>query len=238
MNDADRMTLETALGHTFHHAEWLERALTHPSRRAETDRDAAGGDNERLEFLGDAVLGLVVGEYLLEAFPHWRQGQLSKGKARLVSAPTLHQAAQRLGLGRYLELGRGEEKTGVREKRAVLADAYEAVVAAIYLDAGLAVAAGFVRRSLVEPVLGEHGEALGESDHKSALQELLQARGAPPAEYRVVKETGPDHRKRFLVEVWVQGRAMASSEGSSKKQAEQAAAQLALEQLIAEASTR
>ena len=238
MNHADRTTLEATLGHTFHHTQWLERALTHPSRRAETDRAAAGGDNERLEFLGDAVLGLVVGEYLLGAFPHWQEGQLSKSKARLVSAPMLHEAAQRLGLGRYLELGSGEEKTGGREKRAVLADAYEAVVAAVYLDGGLAAAAGFVQRSLVEPALGEHGEALGESDHKSALQELLQARGAPPAEYRVVQETGPDHRKRFLVEVWVQGRPMASSEGSSKKQAEQAAAQLALGQLLAEASTR
>lgn len=231
MTEEERLALEAALGHRFtaEGGRWLERALTHRSGRPEPAGEAA--DNERLEFLGDAVLGLVVTQYLLETFPAWDEGALSKSRARLVSAPSLEQAARLLELGRYLRLGRGEEKTRVRERPAVLADTYEAVVAAVYLDAGLEAAARFVRCTLLEAAVREHGGNLDRLDHKSALQEWLHARGARAAEYRVVEQTGPDHAKRFRVEVRVEGEPLGRGEGSSKKEAEQAAARLALEQL-------
>ncbi len=231
MVERDLPELEEALGHHFQHQTWLERALTHSSRRQEAAAMPGAEDNEKLEFLGDAVLGALVSEYLVTSFPDWSEGQLSKSRSRLVSATSLYPAARRLQLGRYLRLGRGEEKTGGREKPAVLADAYEAVVAALYLDAGLDAARKFVRSSLLEPALGAGAQQLGQPDHKSGLQELLQARGWPPAEYRVVNEKGPDHRKTFVVEVHVASRAVATGTGANKKEAEQAAAQLALEQL-------
>ncbi len=231
MVEAEHAELEAALGHRFRQARWLERALVHSSRLPELHGVGASEDNENLEFLGDAVLGLLVSEYLVAAFPDWSEGQLSKSRARLVSANTLYAAARHLCLGRYLKLGRGEEKTGGREKPAVLADAYEAVVAAIYLDAGIEAARRFVQRSLIDDFVREHAHLLGQADHKSGLQELLQGRGLPPAEYRVTRETGPDHRKTFIVEVWVGGRAVASGAGANKKEAEQAAARLALESL-------
>lgn len=194
--------------------------------------DKAHEDNEKLEFLGDAVLGLLVSEYLVAAFPAWSEGLLSKSRARLVNAASLYAAARRLQLGRYLRLGRGEEKTGGREKPAVLADAYEAVLAAIYLDAGLEAARGFLWRSLLEEAVGEEAHRLGQPDHKSGLQELLQGRGLGTADYRVVSEIGPDHRKTFVVAVSVAGQVLASGAGANKKEAEQAAARQALERLL------
>ncbi len=239
MVKTEQAELEAVLGHHFRQLEWLERALTHSSRLPELDvgkaaenlNGEAREDNEKLEFLGDAVLGLLVSEYLVTSFPDWSEGQLSKSRAKLVNTASLYEAAGRLHLGQYLRLGRGEEKTGGREKPAVLADAYEAIIAAIFLDAGLEAARGFVRRSLLEEVIGEGARRLGRPDHKSGLQEFLQSRGLPPAEYRVASEAGPDHRKTFVVEVWVAGRAVASGAGSNKKEAEQAAARLAREQL-------
>ncbi len=228
---AEHAELEAALGHRFRQPHWLGRALVHSSRVPELRGEQAVEDNENLEFLGDAVLGLLVSEYLVSSFPDWSEGQLSKSRARLVNANSLHAAARRLDLGRYLKLGRGEEKTGGREKPAVLADAYEAVVAAIYLDAGIEAARGFVQRSLIDQFLREQAHQLGQTDRKSGLQELLQARGLPPAEYRVASESGPDHRKTFVVEVWVAGQAVASGAGANKKEAEQAAARLALAHL-------
>jgi len=224
--------LEGTLGHCFRQREWLERALTHSSRRRETPATLAAEDNEKLEFLGDAVLGALVSEYLVTSFPNWSEGQLSKSRAKLVNAHSLQAAARRLNLGHYLRLGRGEEKTGGREKSTVLADAYEAVVAAIYLDAGLDAAREFVRSSLLDETIGREAHHLGQPDHKSGLQELLQGRGQPPAEYQVVSESGPDHRKTFLVEVRVGGRLLGSAAGANKKEAEQAAARLALDQLF------
>lgn len=239
MVETEQAELEGVLGHRFRRREWLELALTHSSRRPELRagkaREDRGGeahqDNEKLEFLGDAILGALVSEYLVMAFPDWSEGQLSKSRAKLVRAAALHAAACRLGLGQYLRLGRGEEKTGGREKPAVLADAYEAIVAAIYLDAGLDAARSFVRRTLLEQAVAAEAHRLGHADHKSGLQEFLQGRGLPPAEYRVVSESGPDHRKTFVVEVRVAGQAVASGTGKSKKEAEQAAARLALERL-------
>jgi ribonuclease-3 len=143
----------------------------------------------------------------------------------------LEAAARRLRLGEHLRLGRGEEKTGGREKPTILADAFEAVVAAVYLDAGLGSTREILRRLLFEQALEERGERISESDRKSALQEFLQGRGQPPAEYRLAGESGPDHQKVFLIEVWVNGECMATGEGSTKKEAEQRAARTALEQL-------
>jgi ribonuclease-3 len=189
----------------------------------------ASVDNERLEFLGDRVLGLVASEHLFQRFPDWDAGKLSKGLARLVSASSIHAAARRLDLGSYLRLGPGEEKTGGREKKRLLADAYEAIVGAIYLDAGLSAAEAFLRRTLIDPALLGESDGLERSDYKSALQEWLQQRTLGTVEYRIHKESGPDHQKLFEVEVWHAGRKLSSSEGSSKKEAEQSAAKQALQ---------
>jgi ribonuclease-3 len=225
MTAKERAEIEGILGHHFGHPEMLGRALTHRSHR----QNSAGIDNERLEFLGDRVLGVVASEKLFVSFPHWDAGSLSKGLARLVSASSIHGAARKLKLGDYLRLGPGEEKTGGREKKRLLADAYEAIVGAIYLDAGLAAAAAFLRRTLLDPALEDGVEGLERPDHKSALQEWLQHRGLGTATYRVLHESGPEHQKMFEVEVWHDGRKLSASEGRSKKEAEQAAARLALE---------
>lgn len=237
MTRGDAAELEDRLGHQFRRPELLEFALTHssavPELRAELGEGSANPgavhDNERLEFLGDAVLELLTREYLLETFPEWREGQLSKSRAQIVNARSLEDAARRVKLGEHLRLGRGEEKTGGRDKPALLADAFEAVVAAIYLDAGLGAVRGMLKRLLFEQALEERGARIGDSDRKSALQEFLQGHGKPPAEYRLSGETGPDHQKVFEVEVWVSGERMASGEGSTKKEAEQRAAQSAME---------
>ena len=240
MTRSDDAHLEERLEYRFCDAAFLVHALTHSSAVPET-RGGAGEEvateagkvrnNERLEFLGDAVLELVVSEYLLKSFPTWSEGQLSKSRAKIVNAHSLEAAARRLRLGEHLRLGRGEEKTGGREKPGLLADAFEAVIGAIYLDGGLEVAREVLRRSLFERAVGESGESISESDRKSALQEYLQGRGQPPGEYRLVGESGPDHQKVFQVQVWVQGECLASGEGSTKKEAEQRAASSALEWL-------
>jgi ribonuclease III len=232
MMSAPLAQLEQLLGHHFSNPELAERALTHSS--AVPDRGVAGaGDNEQLEYLGDAVLGLVVSEYLVRAFPHWSEGQLSRSRARLVNTASLCEAAKRLGLGEHLRLGRGEEKTGGRLKPALLANAFEAVLAAIYQDAGLDGAREFVARSLLDAALEAGGTQLELSDHKSALQEWLQQRGMAPASYGVVREAGPDHQKTFWIEVSVAGLANATGMGPTKKEAEQSAAEQALERLRA-----
>lgn len=228
MTHEERHELEAALGHRFRSGEDLERALTH---RSLTHDGGGAADNERLEFLGDRVLGLVASEHLCQLFPGWKAGDLSKGLARLVSATAIYSAAVRLKLGKHLRLGAGEEKTGGREKKRLLADAYEAILGAIYADAGLDAAAGFVRRTLLDHALSDRagGPALASTDHKSALQEWLQRQGLPLAEYRVGSESGPDHQKIFDVEVWHGGKKLSASAARSKKEAEQAAAQRALE---------
>jgi len=229
--------LEERLGHKFSNRELLDRALTHssaiPELRGSADATESfrRSDNEQLEFLGDAVLELLASEYLLAAFPGWSEGQLSKSRARIVNAGALESAARRLRLGEHLRLGRGEEKTGGREKQTLLADAFEAVVAAVYLDAGLGAARQLLQRVLFEQALEERGERIAESDRKSALQEFLQGRGQPPAEYRLAGESGPDHQKTFQIEVWINGECLARGAGSTKKEAEQRAARSALEQL-------
>ena len=224
MDSDERGGLETVIGHHFAAPELLQRAVTHRSYRQLSN----GVDNERLEFLGDRVLGLIVSEHLCQSFPDWDAGQLSKGLARLVSATSLHAAAQRLSLGAHLRLGPGEEKTGGRDKRRLLADVFEAILGAIYLDAGLPAAASFLQRALFGPDFSAHAQGIERTDHKSALQEWLQQRGRPPVEYRVKRESGPDHQKIFEVEVWYSSEKLSASEGRSKKEAEQEAARLAL----------
>ena len=231
MNDSERQALEAALGHQFADIAWLERALTHRSHAF----NSGAPHNERLEFLGDSVLGLVVSRALVLKFPDWDEGRLSKARARLVSVDSAEQAAARLNLGYHLRLGPGEEKTGGRNKQNLLADAYEAVVGAIFRDAGFEAAASFVERSLLHDPAAIT-ELLAEPDHKSALQEWLQSRGLHPAEYCVIAETGPEHAKMFRISVRVEGRALAEAEGRSKKSAQQAAAFLVLKQLREEAS--
>src|ERR1700721_4821787 len=225
MTAQEREELEAILGHHFKDTLELERALIHRSHR----QNSNDTDNERLEFLGDRVLGLVASEELCRTFPEWDCGKLSKGLGRAVSASPIYAAAKQFRLGDHLRLGPGEEKTGGRDKKRLLADAYEAILAAIYLDAGLAAAASFLQRTVLDPVLSGHGEGLERADHKSALQEWLQQRAPPPGEYPIRSESGPEHQKVFEVEVWHGGERLSVSTGRSKKEAEQQAASAALE---------
>jgi len=242
----------TALGYEFNDPTLLHRALTHRSLAYETDPQSLANpdaDNEQLEFLGDAVLGLVVAEALYRRFPQSHEGELTQLRASLVSRKHLSTMALRLDLGSMLRLGRGEERSGGRAKAALLSNAMEAVIAAIYLDGGLEAAQAFIERSIIGPALPELDQAwaghLGDAannggsgafsgavgDHKSALQEHLQATGAGQPEYVLVSETGPDHSKRFRVEVRTTSggvsTVLAESEGSTKKAAQQEAARIA-----------
>src|SRR5262249_38826084 len=215
--------LQRAAGYRFTDVGLLEHAMTHTSRANE---DVSGGvlDNESLEFLGDAVLGFVIADMLFREFPSFDEGQKSKSKAMLVSTATLARQAERLGLGDHLLLGRGEEKTGGRRKQALLADGYEALIAAIYLDGGIDQARGFITREFGRLVAEVHRDGVGGQDYKSTLQELLQARDLPLPDYRLIGTIGPDHQKRFQVEVVVSGESLAQATGPSKKEAEQEAA--------------
>jgi len=220
--------LEQRLGYRFNDLGLLDRALTHTSR-ANEDVSGRVRHNEPLEFLGDAVLGMVVADLLHRRDPEGAEGRKSKVRARLVSAASLARRAQDLGLPALLLLGRGEEKTGGRGKTALWADAYEALIAALHLDGGFEAAHRFVRdefsRDLEDSAAGP--------DAKSELQELLQAQGQALPDYDVVAEEGPSHRRRFRVACKVDGRVIAEGEGHSKKEAQQQAALRALVQLRA-----
>lgn len=229
---ADLETLERALGHSFKDRKVLERALTHKSRVYEENLQSVLDDNEQLEFLGDSILGFIVSELLVAAHPDYPEGRLSKLKAHLVSASHLYEVAQVLPLGDYLLLGRGEERSGGRLKRALLADALEAIIAAIYLDGGIDAARSFISTHVVanfEPPDHATGTLL---DYKSALQEMTQAMKLPQPRYSIIRERGPEHAKTFLVEVRVGREWIGQAEGLSKKSAGQKAAQQILEQLI------
>ena len=222
--------LQQTIAYRFRDRGLLEHAMTHTSRANE---DVSGGvrDNESLEFLGDAVLGFLIADLLFNEFPEHDEGQKSKIKAAMVSTATLGRLAERLSLGDHLLLGRGEEKTGGRQKQALLADSYEALIAAIYLDGGVEQVRAFILRefgALFEDIR-RHG--LSGQDHKSSLQEYLQSHDEPLPEYRLAGTLGPDHRKLFEVEVVVRGEPIASATGPSKKEAEQEAARIALEKL-------
>jgi len=219
--------LEGHLGHRFHDLALLEQALTHASR-AHEEPGAGAGDNEPLEFLGDAVLGLVVTDLLHRRDPGGAEGPKSRMRARLVSTPTLARRAQQLGVPDLLRLGRGEEKTGGRGKTALWANAYEALIAALYLDGGLEAARRFVRAELLSDL--ESGAGAIE-DPKSALQEMLQGVGRALPRYTVSAEEGPSHRRRFRVVCRLDDGQVTEGEGHSKKEAEQEAARRALERL-------
>jgi len=226
--------LQKQIGYRFRDRGLLEHAMTHTSRANE---DVTGGvvDNESMEFLGDAVLGFVIADTLFREFPDWDEGEKSKTKASMVSTFALARQAERLHLGDHLLLGRGEEKTGGRKKQALLADTYEALIAAIYLDGGIDAVRSFIKRefdALVEDAR-RHGAA-GPQDYKSSLQELVQARSQPLPDYRLIGTFGPDHEKRFEVEVVVDGEPLARASGPSKKEAEQEAAKKALGNLRSE----
>ena len=227
--------LEQRIGYRFKDRGMLEHALTHRSRVHE---DASGGvfDNESMEFLGDSVLGFVIAAMLFREFPQHNEGQKSKLKASLMSAASLARLGERLNIGEFLILGRGEEKTGGRRKHAIIADCYEALIAAIYLDGGIEPAEKFIIRefsTLIEEARRTGAVASFTDDWKSALQEYLQSGGRGLPVYRLAAEVGPDHRKMFVVEVMVDGEAVAKAEGRSKKEAAQLAARAALERLSA-----
>jgi ribonuclease-3 len=222
--------LERVIGYRFRDRGLLEHALTHRSRVHE---DASGGvfDNESMEFLGDSILGFVIADMLFREFPHHNEGQKSKLKASLVSAASLARLGDRISVGSYLILGRGEEKTGGRRKHALIADSYEALIAAIYLDGGIEPARAFVERQFAELIVEARrsgAEAAFTEDYKSALQEWLQSRDRGLPSYRLAAEIGPPHKRRFEVEVLVEGHPLARADGSSKKEAAQAAAKAAL----------
>ncbi|HEY7616848.1 MAG TPA: ribonuclease III [Terriglobales bacterium] len=247
MKFRDITALEQTLGYHFARPELLTQALTHSSQAREQEASSPGvasvADNEQLEFLGDAVLGFVAGEELFRRFPHFHEGQLSKLRAHLVSERHLVRVAQQLQVGDYLRLGRGEEKSGGRQKTALLVDALEAVLAALYLDGGIPPVRQVILDHILAPELehlARNGNSLPMSDYKSALQEKLQAMGLPQPSYVLVKEQGPEHQKVFTVEVRLQtpssaGKAqfVGRADGFTKKNAEQDAARQVLEYLCA-----
>lgn len=237
--------LEEALGHHFRHGKLLEQALTHTSYARELEQSSEEGisvpDNEQLEFLGDAVLEMVTSEKLFQSFPQFREGELSKFRAYLVSEQHLINSAKKLKIGKYLRLGRGEEKSGGREKTALQVDALEAVLAAMYLDTGMEKTKAFILDAVLGPELRKLARrkvaVVPVTDYKSALQERAHELGLPHPRYTVVHEHGPQHNKLFTVEVRIpqanNGRSDFSgqAQGTTKKQGEQAAAKLALEHL-------
>lgn len=209
------------LGYRFRDRSLLERALRHASWCNEQQGER-GEDNERLEFLGDAVLDLVVGDRLMRRYPQLREGELSVTRAQVVSENGLSEVAKQLDIGRWLLLGKGEEKSGGRTKPSILADAFEALIAAVYLDSGFEEAAGMVNRLLAQRI--ETVEFKGFYDFKTRLQETSQARMRATPTYEVVQELGPDHDKRFVVAVKIGSDEWARAVGKSKKEAEQMAA--------------
>ncbi len=220
--------LESKLGYEFKNRELLVTALTHSSY-ANENRRLGAVCNERLEFLGDAVLGAVVADYLYRRFPDMPEGRMTRLRSELVCEGSLDLVASSLELGSRLLLGRGEERSGGRTRPSILADAVEALIAALYLDGGVEAAAQFIHRSILEPF--EAGEGMRDVDYKTALQELVQRKSDQLLEYCLVSESGPDHAKRFTIKVVLNGRCIAVGEGRSKKDAEQEAARLALEKL-------
>jgi len=223
--------LEAELGYTFSNIQLLQQALTHSSHANE--RTSGEKDNEQLEFLGDSVLGFLVSDYLYRAHPNLTEGQLSRLKGFFVSSANLVKYAERIRLGSYLQLGKGEEKTGGRMKQALLVDGLEAVLGAIYLDSGIDQARRVMLRFL-EPQMEDVGESERQMmDFKTELQEQLQARHQGNIEYSVTSEEGPAHEKLFTVDVTIDGEFRARGAGLTKKAAEQAAARHALERMWA-----
>ena len=226
MSTDDLAAFESRIGYPFQQREILTRALTHKSYSHEAKHDALR-DNETFEFLGDSVLGFVIGDLLFRRFPELDEGALSKMKAYLVSATSLAEKARAYGMGDVLFLGVGEEKSGGRKKDSLLANLFEAMIAAVYLDGGIEAARRLIEQSFAADIRAINEDDLLFHDYKTALQEQAQGRGLPLPEYNVVDEVGPDHDKVFIVEVKV-GSLVTRGEGSSKKEAQQQAAKHAL----------
>jgi ribonuclease III len=221
--------LEQRIGYKFRNPLLLAEALTHPSLGHETQRHHF--DNQRLEFLGDAVLQLVVTEHLYRLFPHFSEGQLTKLRSRLVSRDGLKVHAINIGLGTYLMMGRGEEASGGRQRASILADAFEALIGAIYLDSNLEVVRRFILDEAHDDILRLTHQPL-EVNPKGQLQETLQAISPKSPSYEIISQAGPEHQKIFVAKVIWNGMVLGSGEGSSKKQAETAAALCALKEKL------
>ena len=240
-SNPDLELLQTIIRYQFNNLNLLERAVTH---RSWAHEQVAPGDeyqarklhNELLEFLGDSVLGLIVADYLCSSYPEGTEGELSRMKHRLVSAPTLAKASQRLDLGNFLRFGRGEEKSGGRHKNALLADVFEAITGAVFLDGGFAHATAFVCNALRDELAEADPQEAAKSDFKTMLQERLQAERRPAPRYSVTDTFGPPHRRLFHVEVAWDGGTI-QGQGYSIKAAEASAAQAALE-IMTESDTR
>jgi ribonuclease-3 len=223
-------SVEACLGYRFKNRALLETALSHRSHAYELGHDSRSS-YERLEFLGDALLGFLVSDWLFRDDDGATEGALSRRRQSVVRTSTLAKMAAGLDLGEAIRLGRGEERTGGRGKTSLLADVFEAVLAAIYLDGGLTSARAFLRRRLGEALRDTRGASWTADDHKTRLQETVQARLREPPRYRIVSTTGPDHALRFVAEVSVDGRVLGRGSGTNRKRAEQDAARLALETL-------
>jgi ribonuclease-3 len=215
--------LERAIGYEFRDKTILETALTHSSY-ANENRDADCPCNERLEYLGDSVLGFVTADWLYRKTPAIPEGKMSRLRAEYVCEAALHEAAEHLQLGRYLRLGRGEAQSGGRRRPSILADATEALIAALYLDGGLAAASAFIHAFLLTEEIGTEPEG----DFKTELQERVQREPGHAIAYELLQETGPDHCKLFTFRVCIDGREAGRGTGHTKKEAEQAAARAAL----------
>ena len=220
--------LEKAIGHQFQDISLLENALTHSSYANERWHNSLRS-NERLEFLGDSILGMIVADHLYRNFPDRPEGELTRMRADMVCEQSLAVVAGRIALGEHLLLGHGEEQSGGRNRSSILADAVESVIAACYLDGGYAAALNFVNTFVLSdiPVVKYHN-----ADYKTALQERVQQKKHQVLSYHLIGEEGPDHDKRFLVEVRLNGDVVGSGSGTSKKRAEQDAARAALESLF------
>ena len=219
--------LEAAIGYRFQNITLLQNALAHSSYANEQWHDSLKS-NERLEFLGDSILGMVVAEYLYRNFPDRPEGDLTRMRADMVCEKSLAHIAEQLGLGQYLLLGNGEEQGGGRKRPSILADATESVIAACFLDGGMAAAESFIKKFVLTHV---PVTSLKNADFKTALQELVQQKKNQQLTYRLVGESGPDHDKAFFVEVELNGTVVGKGTGSSKKRAEQDAARVAIETL-------
>ena len=223
MDNTERF--EQIINYTFSNKELLHQALSHSSYANE--RKLPGGSNERLEFLGDSVLSIVVSDYLYKHLTSVAEGDLTKLRASLVCEKSLHIFAKQINLGDFLLLGKGEENTGGRERPSILADAFEAVIAAIYLDGGMEAARKHILRFIPDDL--EQGCKKAFSDFKTVLQEVVQKNPEEKVEYVLIGEEGPDHNKRFVVEVMLNSQVIGKGKGRSKKEAEQLAAKEALE---------
>ena len=220
--------LETAIGYRFHNVTLLQNALAHSSYANERWHDSLKS-NERLEFLGDSILGMVVAEHLYRGFPDRPEGELTRMRADMVCEQTLANVAGRIGLGNHLLLGKGEEQGGGRTRNSILADAVESVIAASFLDGGMGAAKQFIQKFILVEV---PVKKLHNVDYKTSLQELVQQKKNQVLSYALVGESGPDHDKHFEVEVSLNGKVVGLGSGSSKKRAEQDAARVAIESLF------